>query len=153
MKNMVYCFLCNLLLIALIMLTSCGRHDEIMTIVPAPVYMQQEAGCFVIDEGTCISVEDASQKQVAGWFAGLFEAPAGFVPELTQDNPYAGIRLFNDVNLPEESYRLYVDKENIENLNTFIENTNGETISQYAMENLSLECDRKNIDRLLNEAR
>ena len=47
MKNMVYCFLCNLLLIALIMLTSCGRHDEIMTIVPAPVYMQQEAGCFV----------------------------------------------------------------------------------------------------------
>ena len=114
MKNMVYCFLCNLLLIALIMLTSCGRHDEIMTIVPAPVYMQQGAGCFVIDEGTCISVEDASQKQVAGWFAGLFEAPAGFVPELTQDNPYAGIRLFNDVNLPEESYRLYVDKENID---------------------------------------
>lgn len=52
-----------------------------------------------------------------------------------------------------KSYIFNADKENIDNLNTFIENTNGEAISQYAMENLSLECDRKNIDRLLNEAR
>lgn len=55
--------------------------------------------------------------------------------------------------IDKKSYIFNVDKENIDNLNTFIENTNGEAISQYAMENLSLECDRKNIDRLLNEAR
>ena len=29
MKNMVYCFLCNLLLVALIILTSCARQDDV----------------------------------------------------------------------------------------------------------------------------
>lgn len=52
-----------------------------------------------------------------------------------------------------KSYIFNVDNENIDNLNTFIEATDGEVISQYAMENLSLECDRKNIYCLLNEAR
>ena len=28
MKNMVYCFICNLLLVALLLLTSCGRRSE-----------------------------------------------------------------------------------------------------------------------------
>ena len=28
MKNMVYCFICNLLLVALLILTSCGRQDD-----------------------------------------------------------------------------------------------------------------------------
>ena len=28
MKNMVYCFICNLLLLALLILTSCGRQDD-----------------------------------------------------------------------------------------------------------------------------
>ena len=52
-----------------------------------------------------------------------------------------------------KSYIFNVDKENIDNLNQFIDKTDSEAISQYAMENLSLECDRKNINRLLNEAR
>ena len=108
MKNMVYCFLCNLLLVALIILTSCGRQSDKVTIVPAPVYMEQNSGCFSIDEGTCISVENDSQMQVAEWFAGLFETPAGFVPEITRCNPNAEIKLFNDLSLADESYRLYV---------------------------------------------
>ena len=52
MKNMVYCLLCNLLLVALVILTSCGRHEEAVCVVPAPVYMQQEAGSFDISDDT-----------------------------------------------------------------------------------------------------
>lgn len=114
MKNMVYCFLCNLLLIALIILTSCGRQSDVVAIVPAPVYMEQEDGGFVIDENTCISVADKSQRCVAGWFAGLFEKSAGFVPSLSERNPYAGIRFFNDPCLSAESYRMYVDDDHID---------------------------------------
>ena len=50
MKNMVYCFICNLLLIALIILTSCGRQSEAVEVVPAPIPMEQEEGGVAIDE-------------------------------------------------------------------------------------------------------
>lgn len=66
MKNMVYCFICNLLLIALIILTSCGRQSEAVEVVPAPIPMEQEEGGLAIDENTCISLADISQNCVTG---------------------------------------------------------------------------------------
>ena len=114
MKNMVYCFLCNLLLVALIILTSCSRQTDTLVIVPNPVYMEQGSGSFAINEDTCISVEDDSQIPVAQWFAGLFESPAGFVPSMSRCNPDAQIRLWDDSSLAPEAYRLYVDDSGID---------------------------------------
>ena len=73
MKNMIYCFICNLLLVALIILTSCNRQGEVVSVIPAPVAMEQSEGEFYFSEQTCISVDDPQQMQVAGWFAGLLE--------------------------------------------------------------------------------
>lgn len=114
MKNMVYCLLCNLLLVALFILTSCGRQSGMVAVVPAPVFMQQGSGAFVIDADTSISIDDESQRQVAQWFAGLFERPAGFVPAVHNAEEDAQIRLFDDPSLAPESYRLYVDDSNID---------------------------------------
>ena len=114
MKNMVYCFICNLLLVALIILTSCGRQSDVAPIIPAPVYMEQEGGCFTIDSSTSISVADEAQEPVAQWFAGLFRLPAGFDIKVSESNPYADIRFFDDADLPEESYRMYIDERNID---------------------------------------
>ena len=36
MKNMVYFFICNLLLVSLLLLTSCGRHEETGKVQTAP---------------------------------------------------------------------------------------------------------------------
>ena len=114
MKNMVYCILCNILLVALVILTSCSRKDAHVDIVPAPVYMEVEEGKFVITDDTVISVEDESQLPVAEWFAGLFETPAGFVPVVCHNDPQAQIRLYLDRSVGSESYRLYADRRGIE---------------------------------------
>jgi len=65
-------------------------------------------GAFVIDQKTCISVEDESLRSVAEWFAGLFESSAGFVPRVCEDCPKADIRLHIDSTMRHESYGLYV---------------------------------------------
>ncbi len=114
MKNMVYCLICNLLLVALVILTSCGRQSDTVAIVPAPVCVVQEGGCYVIGENTAISVDDGSQMPVAQWFSGLFETPAGFVLEVSEDDPDAEICFISDSTMMAESYRLYVDKDGID---------------------------------------
>ena len=114
MKNMVYCLLCNLLLVALVILTSCGRHEEAVCVVPAPVYMQQEAGSFDISDDTCISVVNDSQMAVAGGFAGLFATPAGFVPAVDYNDDDAEIRLIDDSSVEREAYRMYVTRKGID---------------------------------------
>ena len=109
MKNMVCCLLCNLLLVALFILTSCGRQSEEVSVIPAPVFMEQDNGSFVFSGETVISVDDLSQLPVAEWFAGLFESPAGFSLKVDKDNAEADIRLFQDTSLAPEAYRLYVN--------------------------------------------
>lgn len=114
MKNMVYFILCNILLVALVILTSCSRTDEPATVVPAPVMMEINEGNHVITDNTCIYVEDSSLLPVAEWFAGLFKTPAGFVPGVSADREDAQIRLLMDRTLGDESYRLHVDRKGIE---------------------------------------
>lgn len=114
MKNMVYCIICNILLVALVILTSCSRQVERVTIVPVPVHMEVEHGNFVITDNTIISIEDESQRPVAEWFAGLFRTPAGNMPVVTNNPAEAGIRLMCDPSLGSESYRLYVGRRGID---------------------------------------
>ena len=114
MKNMVYCFLCNLLLVLLIILTSCSRQDTRVSVVPAPAIMEQGKDHFIIDDDTCISIEDESQRPVAEWFACLFENPAGFVPQVLTDGQDAEVRLHADCTLEDEAYRLHVDRKGID---------------------------------------
>ena len=114
MKNMIYCFICNLLLVALIILTSCNRQGEVVSVIPAPVAMEQSEGDFYFSEQTCISVDDPQQMQVAGWFARLLETSAGFSVDVKCDDDYADIRLQSDPSMKEEAYRLYVDNTGVE---------------------------------------
>lgn len=44
-----------------------------------------------------------------------------------------------------------VDKQNIFELRTFLKTVDKKRIAEYAIENLSLECDRENINKLLNK--
>ena len=46
-----------------------------------------------------------------------------------------------------------IDRQSISEIGTFIANSNRKKIAEYAHKNLSIECDRKNINALLNEAR
>ena len=114
MKNMVYCILCNLLLVALVLLTSCTGQNGRVAVVPAPVFIEVEDGNHVITDNTCISVEYPSLIPVADWFAGLFETPAGFIPEVSVNSADAQIRLMTDPALGREAYRLYVDRKGID---------------------------------------
>ncbi|MBE6251594.1 MAG: beta-hexosaminidase [Bacteroidales bacterium] len=108
MKNLFYLLICNLIVVALVILTSCGSPSQECAIVPVPLYMENAEGAFVIDQKTCISVEDESLRSVAEWFAGLFESSAGFVPRVCEDCPKADIRLHIDSTMRHESYGLYV---------------------------------------------
>lgn len=114
MKNMLCIILCNLIVVALVILTSCENHVETTTIVPAPVYMEQEEGVFSIGDDTCISIEDESQRAVAEWFAGMFEVPAGFVPKVCSDCRKAEIRFLSDSSMKPEAYRIDVSNEKID---------------------------------------
>lgn len=114
MKNLMYFLLCDIIIVALVVLTSCGRQDECVSIVPAPVCMEQHTGCFPITESTCISVDHESQTTTASLFAHMFEKPAGFVPNVCKDCPKADIRLHTDCSMKDESYRLYVRSEGID---------------------------------------
>lgn len=63
---------------------------------------------FIFSPYTVISVENEEQKEVADWFAWLFAAPGGFVPQVTTDDKPADITVRLDTTLAESSYRLDV---------------------------------------------
>ena len=94
MKNMVYCLICNILLVALVILTSCS--SEQVSIVPAPVHMEQAEGDFTFTDETVISTGDSALLPVGEWFAGLFGTSAGFVPEVKVADEDADIIFHKD---------------------------------------------------------
>ena len=68
MKNMVYCFICNLLLIALIMLTSCGRREDMQAGTPAHIE-QEDCSCISRNDTMASQsvISDRSQKNLIRW--------------------------------------------------------------------------------------
>lgn len=114
MKNMMYFLLCNIIIVALVILTSCGRQSDCAEIVPVPVFMDQSSGVFVIDENTCISVDDKAHEPVAKLFADLFEASAGFVPHVCTHARKADIRLTTDMSMKPESYRINIGRSGVD---------------------------------------
>lgn len=106
MKNMLYCLLCNILLVALVILTSCA--NETVSIVPAPVDIEYGIGDFEFDGNTVISVAEEEMVPVGQWFAGLFGDAAGFVPEVTVADDEADVRCHMDSRMASESYVLQV---------------------------------------------
>lgn len=68
---------------------------------------------FEFSPYTVISVENQMQKEVADWFAWLFAAPGGFVPMVVTDDPSADVILSNDPGMPDDSYRLDIDRNTI----------------------------------------
>lgn len=112
MKNMVYCLICNILLVALVILTSCS--SEQVSIVPAPVHMEQAEGDFTFTDETVISTGDSALLPVGEWFAGLFGTSAGFVPEVKVADEDADIIFHKDTTMAAEAYRLEVAEDGID---------------------------------------
>lgn len=60
MKNMVYCFICNLLLVALLILTSCGRQDDSVA-----KNVRQQDVLYHMEKNNRINFSNLSNKDTA----------------------------------------------------------------------------------------
>lgn len=89
---------------------------KIMIILAASFLMVSCGEDFRFSPYTVISVENEEQREVADWFAWLFAAPGGFVPQVKTDASEADIKVSLDTTLAESAYRLDVKsgKINIE---------------------------------------
>ena len=65
MKNMVYCFICNLLLVALLILTSCGRQDDSVAKQDDIKNVRQQDVLYHMEKNNRINFSNLSNKDTA----------------------------------------------------------------------------------------
>ena len=113
MKTMRFLLLMTSVISFNLFLASCGYEDEEISIVPVPVSVKCCNGNFLFTSETVISVDDASLKPTAEWFAWLFARPAGFVPKVVVGKNDADVRLSLVEGMSDEAYMMQVNRHHI----------------------------------------
>ena len=72
------------------------------------ILMSACTNSFKFTRDTVISVENVEQAAVAEWFAWLFAAPGGFVPQIEENADDADVILMENSSLDETSYRVRI---------------------------------------------
>ncbi len=111
MKKLNYCFLLSFFL-----LIACSAEEKTteISIIPLPKEVKQTKGEFKFNENTKIVISDEQQRPVAKQLQQLFSNAAGYNLEITTEEIAQNAVAFIQVNnLPNEAYKLEVNKENI----------------------------------------
>lgn len=94
----------------------CSSDQTNRGIIPLPVQIISDRGCFRFDNGTVISVWNETQATVARQLSQLFTTSAGFTPEvriISEINEHSSVAFYTDMELPAEHYRLEITPSHI----------------------------------------
>ena len=114
MKNNIFILILFFLYVSTFHVTGAERNMHTLKVVPAPLSVMPEKGCFQFKVSTVIAVEDTAMISVAEQFALLFQGSAGFIPKVKAGEKKGDVCLRSDASLKKEAYRLVITPKRVD---------------------------------------